>query len=145
MRFYFYKKYYRKRRPKKLPKYHAEARKLLVARTKELAKLGGFTINKVFVKHQKTRWGSCSSRGNINLNAKLVFLRLELRDYVIIHELCHLRHMNHSKAFWSSVQSYIPHAKALQKELRAKPYHELKYEGLKEAQKFATMRVVTYS
>lgn len=143
MRWYLYKR--RRKRIRPLPIYHKEARKILVARTKQLASLGGFPINKVFIKHQKTRWGSCSSRGNINLNAKLLFLRQELRDYVIMHELCHLRHMNHSKLFWAEVQKYIPHAKSLQKELRKKPYAELKMEGLKELQKFDTIRIVTYS
>ncbi len=143
MRWYLYRR--RRKRKRTLPKYHAEARKFLVARTRQLASLGKFTVNKIFIKHQKTRWGSCSTRGNINLNAKLLFLRQELRDYVIVHELCHLRHMNHSKLFWAEVQKYIPHARSLQKELRKKPYAELKIEGLKELQKFDTIRIVTYS
>lgn len=137
--------YRRKRTRRPLPKYHAEARKILVARTMQLARLGEFPVRKVFIKHQKTRWGSCSNRGNINLNAKLIFLRQELRDYVIIHELCHLRHMNHSKNFWGEVQKYVPHAKSLQQEIRKKPYAELKIEGLKELQKFDTIRIVTYT
>ncbi len=133
------------KRRSKLPAYHKEARRILVARTRELANAYNFSVRKIFVKHQKTRWGSCSANNNINLNAKLIFLRQELRDYVIMHELCHLRHMNHSAQFWAEVTKYIPHAKAFQKELRLRPYHELKMEGLKEAKNFDTIRVVTYS
>lgn len=64
--------------------------------------------NKISIKNQKTRWGSCSSLKNINLNWKLAFLPTDLCTYVIIHELCHLVHMNHSVKFWNCVEKYIP-------------------------------------
>jgi len=63
---------------------------------------------KVVVKDQKTLWGSCSQRGNINLNWRLVMAPLPVIDYVIVHELCHLNVMNHSKSYWNLVESIIP-------------------------------------
>ena len=63
---------------------------------------------KVVVKDQKTLWGSCSQRGNINLNWRLVMAPLPVIDYVIVHELCHLKVMNHSKSYWNLVESIIP-------------------------------------
>ena len=63
---------------------------------------------RVCIKHQKTRWGSCSGKGNLNFNCLLMLCPLEVIDYVIIHELCHLKHQNHSKDFWNEVEKYMP-------------------------------------
>lgn len=68
----------------------------------------GVTVDYVTVKNQKTRWGSCSAKGNVNFNYQLAFLPDELLDYVVIHELAHRRHMNHSRAFWAEVEKYCP-------------------------------------
>ena len=69
------------------------------------------------VRRQRTRWGSCSSRGTISLNVCLLFQRPEVVRYLMIHELCHRRHMNHSKRFWSLVTSFEPGWKPLDVEL----------------------------
>ena len=94
------------------------ARKLLVERLAELARRHGFVYNKVFVKNQRTLWGSCSSANNINLNMRLAALPGELRDYVILHELVHTRHKNHSKAFWDTLNRLVGDGKGLQRQLR---------------------------
>ncbi|MGE5629987.1 MAG: M48 family metallopeptidase [Caulobacteraceae bacterium] len=68
----------------------------------------GVKYNRIGIKSQKTRWGSCSSKGNLNFNWRLAMAPEWIMDYVIIHELCHLIHMNHSKEFWGTVASYMP-------------------------------------
>jgi len=95
------------------------AHKILPKRCTELAGMHGFVINKISVRGQRSRWGSCSRRKNISLNYRLLQFRPEMIDYVIIHELCHLRHPNHSKAFWNEVAKYIPNYKLLDKELNS--------------------------
>ncbi|XLQ20458.1 MAG: M48 family metallopeptidase [Candidatus Moraniibacteriota bacterium] len=77
-----------------------------------------FKYNRVSIRHQKTRWGSCSSYGNLNFNCKLMCISNELRDYVVVHELCHLAQMNHSKQFWQLVEKTIPNHKELRRELK---------------------------
>lgn len=96
----------------------AQARRLLVDRLGELAARHGYQFNKVTVKNQRTLWGSCSHRNNINLNVNLFRLPEELRDYVILHELVHTRHKNHSRAFWRELDGLVGDAKGLQRALR---------------------------
>lgn len=67
-----------------------------------------YPVNKLYIRSQKTKWGTCSSKRNISLNKNLVKCPRWIQNYVIIHELCHLIHMNHSKKFWSLVESYLP-------------------------------------
>jgi predicted metal-dependent hydrolase len=94
------------------------ARRRLIERLNELARRHGFAYNRVFVKNQKTRWGSCSAANNINLNVNLLHLPDELRDYVMLHELVHTRHKNHSKAFWAALDRLVGDGKRLQRQLR---------------------------
>ena len=78
----------------------------------------GVSVNRISIKDQKTRWGSCSSKGNVNFNYQLYYLPDELLDYVVVHELAHRRHMNHSKEFWSEVARYCPDYRARRKQLK---------------------------
>lgn len=94
-----------------------EAKIYLPARTQELAQKNNMTINKVYVKHVKSRWGSCSSVNNINLNIHLMRLPEQLIDYVILHELAHTREKNHGPGFWRLLEQICPGARKLDKEL----------------------------
>lgn len=94
------------------------AKNYLTERTKELAQKYKFRIGQIRIRNQKTRWGSCSTSGNISLNYRLMKYRKEIIDYVIIHELCHLKEMNHSKKFWMLVEKIIPEYKIAKKELK---------------------------
>lgn len=69
----------------------------------------GFKYNRVTLRNQKSRWGSCSRLKNLNFNWRLIMAPIEVIDYVVVHELCHLRQMNHSAKFWSLVEKAIPH------------------------------------
>jgi len=82
------------------------------------------SFNNIYIKNQKTRWGSCSKKGNLNLNYKILFLPKDLQDYIIVHELCHLKEFNHSQKFWSLVAKVLPNYFDIRKELRK---HELFY------------------
>lgn len=95
------------------------AEEYLPKRVTDLAFKYGFNVNSVKIRRQKTRWGSCSSKGNLSFNYKLIKFRKEVIDYVIIHELCHLREMNHSKKFWELVHNSCPEYKTLKKELKS--------------------------
>ena len=77
-------------------------------RANQLGKLMDINFNSITLREQKTRWGSCSSKGNLNFNWRLVHYRPEIIDYVIIHELAHRTHMNHSAKFWHLVEKYDP-------------------------------------
>lgn len=80
--------------------------------------LYGFVYNNITLRSQKTRWGSCSSRGNLSFNIKMVSLPERLQKYIIVHELCHLEQMNHSQDFWSLVAREVPEYKSYRAELK---------------------------
>ena len=95
------------------------ARKALIDRLNLLAQQYGFSYNRVFIRNQKTRWGSCSAKNNINLNINLVRLPPELIDYTIVHELVHTRIKNHSRRFWDQMDALLGDAKKIDKKLGA--------------------------
>lgn len=97
----------------RLPEVTSEAgkrqiRRLVTQRAAYYAGLMGVSYGRISMRNQKTRWGSCSSDGNLNFNCRLLFVPPELVDYVVVHELAHRRHMNHSPAFWQEVERYLP-------------------------------------
>ncbi len=94
------------------------AKEILIARLRQLADEYGFQYNKVSVRNQRTRWGSCGPGNNISLNIKLVCLPDELRDYVIIHELVHTRIHNHGPKFHAELDKYVGDGRLLSRRLR---------------------------
>ena len=94
------------------------AKEFLEGRIKELADKFGFVYNKITIRNQKTRWGSCSGKNNINLNMQLMNIPNHLIDYVLLHELVHTIVKNHSPLFWTTLDRYVGNAKAIDKELK---------------------------
>ena len=88
-----------------------EALTIIPERVKYFADVVGVTYGRITIRNQKTRWGSCSSKGNLNFNCLLMLAPKEVMDYVVVHELCHRKEMNHSKAFWSEVEKVLPNYK----------------------------------
>ncbi|MDD6324736.1 MAG: M48 family metallopeptidase [Lachnospiraceae bacterium] len=84
------------------------AKSVLAQRTAYFARQIGVTYGRITVRDQKTRWGSCSQTGNLNFNFRLILAPLEVLDYVVVHELCHRRQMNHSAQFWQEVAQVLP-------------------------------------
>lgn len=95
-----------------------KAKEYLVPRLKQVSDETGLAYSSVFIRQQKTRWGSCSSRRSISLNARLLFLPPELVTYVLIHELCHTKHLNHAPIFWRLVASYLQDYRRFDRQLR---------------------------
>ena len=95
-----------------------QAKAYLPRRLAELAAQHGFSYNQVRIKHNVSNWGSCSVKKNINLNLNLMRLPAELQDYVMLHELCHLKYMNHGKEFHALLESVCPNHKELRRQLR---------------------------
>lgn len=85
-----------------------KARELIMPLVEEYAEIMGVTYGTVAIRAQKSRFGSCSGKGNLNFNCVLALCPEGAMRYVVVHELCHRRHMNHSRAFWSMVEDYMP-------------------------------------
>lgn len=111
----------RRKRPRTFAHYQAHkthARAVINERVRHFADMHAFLYGRITIRNQRRRWGSCSKRGNLNFNYRLIFLPTHLMDYVVVHELCHLREFNHSPAFWKEVESILPEYRSHKKELQ---------------------------
>ncbi len=102
-------------------KYKEQALQIVNEKILKVNSIYNFNFNKISIKNTRTRWGSCSSKKNLSFNYKLVFLDSAAQEYLVAHELCHLKEMNHAKSFWDLVAETIPDYK-VQKE-KLKNYH----------------------
>lgn len=94
--------------PEELQSLALQAKETLPPRVALFARQMGVTYGRITIRSQHSRWGSCSAKGNLNFNCLLMLTSPEIRDYVIVHELCHRKHMNHSAAFWAEVEKILP-------------------------------------
>ena len=85
-----------------------KAIEVIPKRVKYFAPIVGVTYGRITIRNQKTRWGSCSAKGNLNFNCLLMLTPPKVLDYVVVHELCHRKEMNHSKSFWTEVEKVMP-------------------------------------
>ncbi len=106
--------------------YRQEAEKIFRERLSIWTHQIGLHPQNVQFKNQKTRWGSCSTKGNLNFNWRLIGAPLFVIDYIIVHEICHLKYMNHSSQFWNLVENYQPDYPGAEKWLR-KNHHALEF------------------
>lgn len=98
-----------------------KAKYVLTNKADYYAAVMGVKFNKITIRKQKTRWGSCSSKGNLSFNCMLMQFSDEVINYVVVHELAHLKQMNHSALFWAEVGAVLPNYKTLRKALKEKP------------------------
>ncbi len=95
-----------------------QAKEIIPVRVAYFARLVGVSYGRITIRCQRTRWGSCSSKGSLNFNCLLMCTPPEVLDYVVVHELCHRREMNHSKRFWAEVARILPDYQTRQKWLK---------------------------
>ena len=95
-----------------------EARRVIPGRVAELARRLGVSWEKISIRTMVSRWGSCSSKGNLNFNCLLALVPIEVLDYVVVHELCHRKELNHSDRFWNEVANILPDYKCRKKWLK---------------------------
>ena len=95
-----------------------KARALVTERVQHYAPIIGVNYNQIVIRAQHTRWGSCSSKGNLNFNCLLALVPTEVLDYIVVHELCHLKELNHSDCFWDEVGKILPDYKTRKKWLK---------------------------
>lgn len=88
--------------------YRLKAKELLVPLAEKYAKIVGVSFQKMTIRNQKTRWGSCSSKGNLSFNLKILCAPTEMMEYVVLHEIMHIRHFDHSKEFWKDIEDLMP-------------------------------------
>jgi predicted metal-dependent hydrolase len=96
----------------------SRAVELVNTKISELNRIYNFQVNKVNVRNQRTRWGSCSSKYNLSFNYRVIYLSDRLVKYIVVHELCHLKELNHSKSFWKLVEKAVPDYISIRKELK---------------------------
>ena len=99
-------------------KHKPAALELVKRKAKQFSEVYGCQYNRISVKNQKTLWGSCSRRGNLNFNAKIVLLPEHFQDYIIVHEICHLLEFNHSPRFWALVARTVPGHREMRRRLK---------------------------
>ena len=99
-------------------KYKKVANDLVVDRLKYFNETYNYKYNKITIRNQKGRWGSCSRKGNLNFNYRIALLPPNLADYIVVHELCHIGRMDHSKKFWDLVALRVPDFKEKRKRLK---------------------------
>lgn len=103
---------------RKYLKYKNQALKLAKFKIEELNKSYNFKHSRISIRNQKSRWGSCSRKGNINLNYRILYLPEVFLNYLVVHEICHLKEFNHSKKFWNLVAQTIPDYRNIRREFR---------------------------
>ena len=107
-----------RRDKKEYQKVKEYARDFITKRLEKHNEFYGFEYKNIAIRNQKTRWGSCSKKGNLNFNYKIILLPERHADYIIVHELCHLKEFNHSKSFWNLVSQTIPEYKEIKRRLK---------------------------
>lgn len=120
--FGFRRKKYKRKTIKRVSKKYLEnktkARDIAEGRLEYFNTFYNYKWNKVVIRNQKTRWGSCSRKGNLNFNYKIALLPQKYSDYIIVHELCHLGEFNHSPKFWDLVSQTVPDYREIRRNLR---------------------------
>lgn len=99
-------------------KYRKDAQAFAEEKAQYFNQFYNFPYKKISIRRQKTRWGSCSKKGNLNFNYKILLIPEKFSNYIIVHELCHLKEFNHSKKFWKLVEKSIPNYKNIIREMR---------------------------
>lgn len=94
------------------------ARTIVTEKVRNFSRKYGVEYGTIAIRNQKTRWGSCSKKGNLNFSYRIVFLPPELQDYLVVHEVCHLKEFNHSRAFWDLVAREVPNYRELRRKLK---------------------------
>ena len=103
-------------------RYKEAARSFVIRRMTELNERYHFTVTKILIRNQKHLWGSCSKNGVITINYRILFLPPELADYIIAHELCHRKEMNHSPHFWQLVGRVVPNPKGVRRQFKLRGF-----------------------
>mgnify|MGYP001580115796 FL=1 len=99
-------------------KHREQARLFVMEKVEKINKIYNLSFGRISIRNQKSRWGSCSKKRNLNFNYKIIFLSERLAEYIVAHELCHLQEFNHSRNFWNLLSTAVPDYQQRRKELR---------------------------